>query len=70
MLRFIYCTLEMKIEIILGSCNFPSISIMKLPSWFGLCVPTGILIIISENKHFELKSEYKRDADCVIRSPH
>lgn len=46
-LRFIHCTLEMKIEIILGSCNFPSISIMKLPSWFGLCVP--ILIIISEN---------------------
>lgn len=46
MLRFIYCTLEMKIEIILGS-TFPSISIMKLPSWFGLCVP--ILIIISEN---------------------
>lgn len=47
MLRFIYCILEMKIEIILGLCNFFLILIMKLLSWFGLCV--FILIIIFEN---------------------
>lgn len=39
---------------------------MKLLSWFGFGV--FILIIIFENQYFELKFEYKRDVDCVIRS--